>query len=110
MVIKLYFCVKYTAMDSTANADQFYTNLKEKLQSSDEWPNAYLYKFIFKTEDSRLGAIKSIFDALKPEYRVTESGKGTYTSVSITLIMESPDAVIEKYKEVGAKVEGVISL
>ncbi|MEM7086886.1 MAG: DUF493 family protein [Bacteroidota bacterium] len=38
-----------------------------------------------------------------------DSAKGTYTSISVKLHMESADAVIEKYLEV-SKVEGVISL
>ena len=40
----------------------------------------------------------------------TPSKKGTYVSVSINVVMKSPDTVIEKYKEVGRLVEGVISL
>ncbi len=40
---------------------------------------------------------------------MSESKKGKYTSLSVTVNLASPDAVIEKYKEVG-KVEGVISL
>jgi putative lipoic acid-binding regulatory protein len=106
----LYFCANDRLMNLPSNSDQFYTNLKEKLESSDVWPNTYLYKFIYKTKDNQLESLKAIFQELRPEYRVVESGKGTYTSVSITLIMESPNAIIEKYKEVGAKVTGVISL
>ncbi|MDN6280705.1 MAG: DUF493 domain-containing protein, partial [Psychroflexus sp.] len=33
-----------------------------------------------------------------------------YTSVSIHVEMNSPEDVVSKYKEVGEKVEGVISL
>ena len=39
-----------------------------------------------------------------------ESKNGKYTSVSINVRMKSPEAVIDKYKEVASKVEGVISL
>ena len=97
-------------MNLTSNSENFYTSLKEKLESSEVWPNVYLYKFIYKTNDNQLESLKAIFQGLRPEYRITESVKGTYTSVSITVIMESPNAIIEKYKEVGAKVQGVISL
>ena len=38
------------------------------------------------------------------------SKNGNYTSVSINVIMHTPDDVISKYKEVGSQVEGVISL
>ncbi len=97
-------------MNLASNSENFYTNLKEKLESSEIWPNIYLYKFIYKTKDNQLDSLKAIFQDLRPEYRIIESVKGNYTSVSITVIMESPNAIIEKYKEVGAKVEGVISL
>ena len=39
-----------------------------------------------------------------------ESKNGKYTSVSINVRMDSPETVIEKYKEVAEKIEGVISL
>jgi len=39
-----------------------------------------------------------------------ESSNGKYTSVSISILMKDPDAVIQKYQEVAQKVEGVISL
>ena len=42
--------------------------------------------------------------------KTTESKNGKYTSISVNLLMRNPDAVIEKYKEVAEKVEGVISL
>ncbi|MEC8885308.1 MAG: DUF493 family protein, partial [Bacteroidota bacterium] len=49
------------------------------------------------------------FDNMGAVINTKESSKGTYTSVSINVRMQDPDAVIEKYKEV-ASVEGVISL
>ena len=42
--------------------------------------------------------------------KTTASKNGKYTSVSINLLMQNPDAVVEKYKEVAEKIEGVISL
>ena len=39
-----------------------------------------------------------------------ESKNGKYTSISINVLMKNPDAVINKYKEVAEKIEGVISL
>jgi putative lipoic acid-binding regulatory protein len=38
------------------------------------------------------------------------SKNGNYTSVSINVVMNNPDDVIKKYKEVGNQVKEVISL
>jgi len=97
-------------MEKPIDSEQFYINLKKKLEASDVWPNTYLYKFIYKTQDNQLDSLKDIFRSFKPEFRVIESAKGTYTSVSIELIMDSPELIIQKYKEVGENIKGVISL
>ena len=53
---------------------------------------------------------EGIFDNMGAVINTKQSSKGTYTSVSVNVTMNNPDHVIEKYKEVGEKVEGVISL
>ena len=67
-------------MATDKQKEEFYARLKEQLEGDTDWPSPYLY-----------------------------SSKGTYTSVSIKVTMDSPDAVIAKYLQVSA-VEGVISL
>lgn len=95
-------------MDSK-NADDFYKKLKAQLADTSSWPSKYLYKFIVPSQPEKIDKIASIFDGIGAVIVHKESSKGTYTSISITVIMKSPDAVIEKYKEVGV-IEGVISL
>lgn len=95
-------------MDSK-NSDDFYKKLKSQLADTSAWPSKYLYKFIVPSQADKIEKINSIFDDLGAVIVNKESSKGTYTSISITVIMQSPDAVIEKYKEVGT-VDGVISL
>ncbi len=97
-------------MSAEMNPDEFYKKLKEQLQDSADWPSQYLYKFIVKTEVDKIEAIESIFNHAGAVITTTESKKGTYTSVSINVVMKDPDAVISKYIEVSKKVEGVISL
>jgi putative lipoic acid-binding regulatory protein len=89
--------------------EEFYQRLKEQLLENSSWPSKYLYKFIVPTDKEKIKSITDIFDNLGAVIESKQSKKGTYTSVSITAIMENPDTVIEKYREVG-KVEGVISL
>lgn len=91
------------------NSEEFYGRLREQLQESTVWPSNYLYKFIVETDPDKTAQIHKIFDNTGAVIESKQSKKGKYTSLSITVNMKNPDAVIEKYKEVG-KVEGVISL
>ena len=91
------------------DTEEFYAKLKEKLQESTTWPSTYLYKFIVPTDEQRISQIQEIFDNTGAVIESKKSKKGTYTSLSITVDLEDPDAVIQKYKEVSV-VEGVISL
>ncbi|WP_438961427.1 DUF493 family protein [Nonlabens sp.] len=95
-------------MDPKKSQD-FYKKLKSQLEETSTWPSKYLYKFIVPSQPQKIAQIETIFNGLGAVIVTKESSKGTYTSVSITVIMKSPDAVIEKYKEVGT-IEGVISL
>ena len=97
-------------MEKSLNPEEFYNNLKEKLQDTSEWPSEYLYKFIIKSDLVKINTIECIFDNMGAVIRTIPSKKGNYTSVSINVVMKNPDTVIEKYKEVGSQVEGVISL
>jgi|TARA_B110000971_G_scaffold94880_1_gene97590 putative lipoic acid-binding regulatory protein len=97
-------------MDTSSNPETFYSNLKEKLQDTSSWPSEYLYKFIIKSNPSKVNTIETIFDNIGAVIQKIPSKKGTYVSVSVNVVMKSPDAVIEKYKEVGRLVDGVISL
>ena len=90
-------------------SDEFYSRLREELLKSSEWPGTYLYKFIIPTDAGKIEQIGAIFDNTGAVIESRKSKKGKYTSLSITVHLESPDQVIEKYIEVG-RVEGVISL
>ena len=94
---------------ATPNPEEFYGKLKKQLADTSMWPSKYLFKFIVPTAGNKIQQIEDKFDNLGAVIKTKESSKGTYTSVSITVTMKNPDAVIEKYKDVG-QVEGVISL
>jgi putative lipoic acid-binding regulatory protein len=61
------------------------------------------------TDQAKIDQIYAIFDQNGAVIESKKSKNGNYTSVSITVTMDDPDAVIAKYIEVSA-VEGVISL
>ncbi|WP_297763385.1 DUF493 family protein [uncultured Muriicola sp.] len=92
--------------DST---DEFYQRLKEELLRTTSWPSDYLYKFIVPTDAEKIKVIQSVFDNTGAVIESKKSSKGKYTSLSVTVHLLDPEAVIGYYKEV-AKVEGVISL
>ena len=97
-------------MSESKNPEEFYAKLKKQLQDTAMWPSEYLYKFIVPTKGGQIAEVESIFDNMGAVIERKRSKKGTYTSVSINVRMKNPDAVIEKYREVAANVEGVISL
>lgn len=97
-------------MSESKNPDEFYAKLKQQLHDTAMWPSEYLYKFIVPTKGERIGQVEDIFDNMGAVIETKQSKKGKYTSVSINVRMKNPDQVIEKYKEVAEKVEGVISL
>ncbi|MEJ2163440.1 MAG: DUF493 family protein [Robiginitalea sp.] len=89
--------------------EAFYDRLRSELLKASSWPSNYLYKFIVPTDSDKIEKITTIFDNTGAVIESKKSRKGKYTSLSITVHLENPDQVIDKYKEVG-KVEGVISL
>lgn len=87
----------------------FYNRLKLQLEQDTCWPAPYLYKFIVPAVLEKIAEIEVIFDGTDSIIKTRDSSKGSYTSISISVTMNSPDAVIEKYIEVSS-IEGVISL
>ncbi len=90
-------------------SEEFYKKLKSQLLETSKWPADYLYKFIVPTEATKIKEIEEIFNNTGAVVETRQSKKGTYTSISITVNLKNPDAVIEKYKAVGL-VDGVIAL
>lgn len=88
---------------------EFYSKLKERLADTSSWPSTYLYKFIVPTEGTGIREIEGVFDDMGAVIITKKSKNGKYTSISVTVAMGNPDAVIEKYQAV-SKVKGVISL
>jgi putative lipoic acid-binding regulatory protein len=97
-------------MSDSNNEEEFYSKLKVQLEETSEWPSEYLYKFIVKSDLTKIAKIEALFDNTGAVINTIESKNGKYTSVSINVIMKNPDAVIEKYLEVSINIEGVISL
>lgn len=115
VIFKMYFGAVYLhfifiLMSTPPNPEEFYNKLKAQLHDTALWPAEYLYKFIVLSDKEKIKQIDVIFNNLGAVIETKESKKGKYTSVSIHVTMKNPEAVIEKYKQVAEKVEGVISL
>ena len=87
----------------------FYKKLKASLLETTEFPTKYMFKFIIPSSREKFKEIEAVFDNLGAVIDSKPSKTGKYTSLTVLVTMEDPDAIIAKYKEV-AKVEGVISL
>ena len=97
-------------MSTPEKTEAFYAKFKDKLQDTALWPSEYLYKFIIKTDPSKLTQLEGLFNNQGAVIKTKQSKNAKYTSVSINVRMKNPDAVIAKYKEVAEKIEDVISL
>ena len=89
--------------------EEFYARLKEELNTTSEWPSEYLYKFIVPTDNRKIIEVEDAFNNLGAVIKTSQSKTGKYTSVSVNVRMENPDAVIEKYIAL-SNIEGIISL
>lgn len=89
--------------------EEFYIRLRGELEESSVWPSKYLYKFIVPTNKEKIEKVESAFDNLGAVIETHTSKTGKYTSISIQVVMNNADHVIEKYKEVST-IEGIISL
>lgn len=96
-------------MERKKDTSEFYKRLKKQLELNNSWPSLYLYKFIVPTSAEKIEEIESLFKNTNAIITTRGSSKGTYTSISIKVTMDSAEAIINIYQEV-SNVEGVISL
>jgi len=87
----------------------FYDKLKTDLNQDTTFPSKYLFKFIVPSSELAIQQIEDLFDFGGAVINKNVSKTGKFTSVSIQVIMDSADAVIEKYRA-AEKIEGIISL
>lgn len=88
---------------------EFYKRLKEELTNTTLWPSEYLYKFVVPTDTEKINRIENAFDNMGAVINTSQSKTGKYTSISVSVKMKNPDAVVEKYIQV-SDIEGIISL
>jgi len=85
--------------------ENWFNSFRLKLDEHYAWPALYIFKFIVPTGQE--GLVKKLL----PFHPATEklSKNGNYTSVTISVMMQSSDAVIEVYRK-AAEIEGIVAL
>lgn len=85
--------------------EEWIISFREKLDQHHAWPSLYIFKFIVPS--GKENQVKALF----PMHTTTEraSKNGNYTSVTVQMMMQSSDAVIDIYKKAAA-IEGLIAL
>jgi uncharacterized protein len=91
------------------NPEEFYSRFHEQLINSQEWPGVYLFKFILREGEVKEDALKEMFQQKSAVFSRKVSSKKNFTSLSVKVNMEDPDAVIAIYKQ-AQKIKGLITL
>ena len=103
----------YTKLNYSINQimvdEEFYSRFSENLESSQQWPGPYMFKFILKEKETSREDIENIFKGMDAVFSIKKSSKNNFISISIRLIMKNPESVIQIYKIV-SKFKGVLSL
>ncbi|MBK6265546.1 DUF493 domain-containing protein [Marivirga sp. S37H4] len=76
-----------------------------KLEAVTVWPTLYMFKFIVPAEDK--DKVKDIFNSHEVKERPSRNGK--YVSLTIHMLANSAEQIIDKYLET-YKVKGIIAL
>lgn len=79
--------------------------LKALLESQHKFPTTYMFKFI--VPQTKEAEIKNIFPY--ENIRMNFSKRGKYISITVELLMESSEAVLQVYKA-AQSIEGLIAL
>ncbi|MCB0356778.1 MAG: DUF493 family protein [Bdellovibrionales bacterium] len=85
--------------------EQEIERLKALLEQNHDFPTKYMFKFI--VPQTKEAEVRNIFPY--ENVRMNFSKRGKYISITVELLMESPEAVLQVYK-VAQSIEGLIAL
>jgi len=88
--------------------EERFEKIIESLNEVHDWPNVYIYKFIFEDKPNNKEALLNIFSE-EIEISTNYSRNGKYISITIKEVMLKSEDVLHRYKE-AAKIEGIIAL
>ena len=84
-----------------------YANLKEKLETVEQFPGIYNFKFIITGGMDKIDELRAVLPDDKFIEQPSKTGK--YVSITVKKEMQNADEVIAIYKKVGA-IKGIMML
>lgn len=84
-----------------------YANLKEKLETVEQFPGIYNFKFIITGGMDKIEELRAVLPDDKFIEQPSKTGK--YVSITVKKEMQNADEVIAVYKKVGA-IKGIMML
>lgn len=88
--------------------EDFYSNLRQKLEESTTFPHVYMFKFIIPSDNHKLALTEALFGS-EAQVTTRPSKSNKYISVTAKEMMLSVEEIIAVYKK-AESIEGIISL
>ncbi len=88
--------------------NDFYDNLKVKLDDVHDWPQPYMFKFIIPADNEKLALVEALFGG-EAQVTTRQSKSNKYISITAKEVMLDSDSIIAIYKK-AQKIEGIISM
>lgn len=86
------------------------SELKALLDKQHNWPEHFLFKFIYKSDPEIEKQLRDLFVSEKEtEIEIKESKKAKFNSMSVSFFAQSSDEILSIYLK-ARHIEGVISL
>ncbi|RLJ72661.1 DUF493 family protein [Pedobacter alluvionis] len=98
--------IELTDIPDGTNGD-IYANLKEKLESVEQFPGVYNFKFIITGGLDKIQDLRAILP--NDEFIEQASKTGKYVSITVKKTMQNADEVIAVYKQ-AANIKGIMIL
>lgn len=92
-----------------SNDEQFWENLRAKLEENSKWPELYMFKFIVPADNQKIAQVENLFNSELAQIDLRHSRGGKYVSITAKEVMTSPEKVIERYKAASV-IEGLMAL
>ncbi|WP_316736569.1 DUF493 domain-containing protein [Pedobacter aquatilis] len=98
--------IEFTDIPEGTSTD-IYANLKEKLESVQQFPGVYCFKFIITGGLDKIEDLRKIFP--NEEFIEQPSKTGKYVSITVNKNVQNADEVIAIYKQT-ANIKGIMTL
>lgn len=88
--------------------EEFYKKLSHRLKEGHSFPLLYMFKFIIPADNQKIAQVSQIFPE-GAEISMRASKKGNYSSMTIKIVMTSPEEIIQAYQK-AENIEGIVAL